>query len=84
MKQRFHGNLKRLFYTLYYANILPDGLDAEHIKAHSAAVGRMLSVQYWPPSRWALARHSSSFIKLGPIAESRLYKIAYLQSFAIW
>jgi hypothetical protein len=33
-------------YTLYYANILPDGLDAEHIKAHSAAVGRMLSVQY--------------------------------------
>jgi hypothetical protein len=30
----------------------------------------------------ALARHPSSFIKLGPMAESRLYKISHLQSFA--
>jgi hypothetical protein len=39
--------------------------------------------QTLPERRWALARHPSSFIKLGPMAESRLYRIAHLQSFAI-
>jgi hypothetical protein len=46
MKQRFHGNLQRVFYAHVLRQHSPDGLDAEHIKAHSAAVGHMLSVQY--------------------------------------